>query len=210
MDQLRSELVSLAASVPARNADALPRLPIDRAFVMKGFGTVVTGTLLAGSFECRQTLAIEPGSRAVRVRGIQAHGHTERVAYGGWRVALNLVGIEASEIYRGQTVLQTGTLAAADTIDVEVTMLPSKPKLKRAARVHFHAFSAEALAIVSLYQHEPVPPGSARLLRLRLQKSIVLAPGDRFVLRQLSPAMTIGGGRYSMRRQFQVCGNPNA
>ncbi|WP_158752149.1 selenocysteine-specific translation elongation factor [Acidobacterium sp. S8] len=195
LDQLRSELASLATSVPARNSDALPRLPIDRAFVMKGFGTVVTGTLLAGSFECGQTLTIEPGSRAVRVRGIQVHGHTDRVAYGGSRVALNLVGIEASEIHRGQTVLDTGTLAATDLIDVEVTMLRSTPKLKHGCRVHFYAFSSEALSTVSLYQHEPVPPGSARLLRLRLEKSIVLAPGDRFVLRQPSPAMTIGGGR---------------
>ncbi len=195
LDHLRSKLASLAASVPARNSDALPRLPIDRAFVMKGFGTVVTGTLLAGSFECGQTLTIEPGSRAVRVRGIQVHGHTDRVAHGGSRVALNLVGLEPSEIHRGQTVLETGTLAAADTIDVEVTMLPNTPKLKHGCRVHFHAFSAEALATVSLYQHELIAPGSARLLRLKLQKPIVLAPDDRFVLRQPSPSMTIGGGR---------------
>jgi selenocysteine-specific elongation factor len=91
--------------------------------------------------------------------------------------------------------LETGTLTAANTIDVEVTMLPNTPKLKHGCRVHFYAFSSEALSTVSLYQHEPVPPGSARLLRLRLEKSIVLAPGDRFVLRQPSPAMTIGGGR---------------
>ena len=195
LDQLRSELTSLSASVPARRSDALPRLPMDRAFVMKGFGTVVTGTLLAGSFECGQTLTIEPGSRTVRVRGIQVHGHADRVAHGGSRVALNLVGIEASEIHRGQTVLETGTLAAAGTIDVEVTMLPNTPKLKHGCSVHFHAFSAESLATVSLYQYEPVTAGGGRLLRLKLQKPIVLAPGDRFVLRQLSPAMTIGGGR---------------
>ncbi len=195
LDRLRSELASLAASVPLRSSDAPPRLPIDRAFVMKGFGTVVTGTLLAGSFECGQTLTIEPGSRTVRVRGIQVHGHMVGVAHGGSRVALNLVGIEASEIHRGQTVLETGTLAAADTIDVEVTMLPDMPKLKHGCRVHFHAFSAEALATVSLYQNEPLTPGRSQLLRLRLMKPIVLAPGDRFVLRQPSPAMTIGGGR---------------
>jgi selenocysteine-specific elongation factor len=134
LDQLRSELVSLAASVPARSSDTLPRLPIDRAFVMKGFGTVVTGTLLAGSFECGQTLTIEPENRTVRVRGIQVHGHTDQIAYGGSRVALNLVGIEASEIYRGQTVLETGTLAATDTIDIEVTMLPNTPTLKHGCR----------------------------------------------------------------------------
>lgn len=195
LDQLRSELASLAASVPARSSDALPRLPIDRAFVMKGFGTVVTGTLLAGSLESGQTLTIEPGNQAVRVRGIQVHGHAEPVAYGGSRVALNLVGVEATEIRRGQTVVETDKLTAADTIDVEVTMLPNTPKLKHGCRVHFHAFSAEAIATVSLYRHEPVAPGSPRLLRLRLQKPIVLAPGDRFVLRQPSPAITIGGGR---------------
>jgi selenocysteine-specific elongation factor len=195
LDQLKSALVSLAGSVPARSSDALPRLPIDRAFVMKGFGTVVTGTLLAGSFESGQTLTIEPGSRAVRVRGIQVHGHTDHVAHCGSRVALNLVGVEASEVHRGHTVLETGTLVAAETIDVEVTLLPNTPKLKHGCSVHFHAFSAEALAMVSLYQHETAVPGSPRLVRLKLNKPIVLAPGDRFVLRQLSPAMTIGGGR---------------
>jgi selenocysteine-specific elongation factor len=200
LDQLRSELASIAESVPGRDSDALPRLPIDRAFVMKGFGTVVTGTMLAGSFECGQTLTIEPGNRAVRVRGIQTHGLAASAAHGGSRVALNLVGIEASEIYRGQTVIETCTLAAADTIDAEVTMLPNMPKLKHGCRVHFHAFAAETPATVSLYEPGPVGPETARLLRLRLSKAIVLAPGDRFVLRWPSPAMTIGGGRVSDAR----------
>lgn len=195
LDLLRSELVSLAGRIPARNSDALPRLPIDRAFVMKGFGTVVTGTLLAGSFKCGQALAIEPGNRSIRVRGIQVHGHADEVAQGGSRVALNLSGIDASEIRRGQTVLDPGALPAVTVIDVEASLLPGAQELKHGRHVQFHAFSAEAPATVSLYGDKPVESGRLRLMRFKLSKPIVLAPGDRFVLRQHSPATTIGGGR---------------
>lgn len=194
LDRLRSELVSLAARVPARNSDALARLPIDRAFVMKGFGTVITGTLLAGGIKCGQTLVIEPGSRTVRVRGIQVHGHADEAAQGGSRVALNLAGIDASEIRRGQTVIEPGGLAAVDIIDVEVNLLPGTQELKHDCRVQFHAFSAESSAKVSLYRYERIESDRASLMRLKLNKPIVLAPGDRFVLRRQSPATTIGGG----------------
>jgi selenocysteine-specific elongation factor len=195
LNRLQSELVSLAARIPARNSDALPRLPIDRAFVMKGFGTVVTGTLLAGSFKCGQALTIEPGNRAIRVRGIQTHGHADEVGQGGSRVALNLAGIDASEIRRGQTVLEPGVLAAVTIFDVEASLLPGAPELKHGCHVQFHAFSAEARATVSLYGDERIALDRRRLMRLKLSKPIVLAPGDRFVLRQHSPATTIGGGR---------------
>ncbi|MGH9585856.1 MAG: selenocysteine-specific translation elongation factor [Acidobacteriaceae bacterium] len=195
MDRLRSELVSLATRIPTRNSDALPRLPIDRAFVMKGFGTVVTGTLMSGRFSCGQALMIEPGNRAIRVRGIQVHGRSEEVARGGSRVALNIAGVNASEIRRGQTVLPSGALAAVTIIDVEARLLPGAQELKHGCHVQFHAFSAEAAAKVSLYTDRPVGPGRARLMRLKLGKPIVLAPGDRFVLRLQSQATTIGGGR---------------
>ena len=195
LNRLRSELVSLASRVPARNSDALPRLPIDRAFVMKGFGTVVTGTLLAGSFKCGQILAVEPGNRAIRVRGIQIHGHADEVAQGGSRVALNIAGVDASEIHRGQTVLELGALAAVTIVDVEANLLPGAQELKHGCHVQFHAFSAEAPAKVSLYGDEPVESGRTRLMRLKLGRPIVLAPGDRFVLRLYSPATTVAGGR---------------
>jgi selenocysteine-specific elongation factor len=195
MAELRRELRALAADTKVRQPDHLPRLPIDRAFVMKGFGTVVTGTLLSGSISGGESVALEPGGRAVRVRGIQAHGHSEGSVSAGSRVALNIAGVEVSEISRGQTIVQPETLSATSAIDAEVTLLPGVAVLKHRAWVHFHAFTADTLASVSLYGYYAAEPGATRLMRLRLREPILLLPGDRFVLRQLSPAATIGGGR---------------
>ena len=110
--------------------DHLPRLPIDRAFVMKGFGTVVTGTLLSGSFRAGQSLTLEPGGRAVRVRGMQTHGRAEDRALAGSRVALNLAGIEVSEVSRGQTLVAPETLTAVTSIDVEAWLLPGSSAIE--------------------------------------------------------------------------------
>jgi selenocysteine-specific elongation factor len=194
LDELRRELLSLATKISGNNPGHLSRLPIDRAFVMKGFGTVVTGTLLSGEFHVGESLALEPGSRSVRVRGMQTHGHAEEHARAGARVALNLAGIEVSDANRGQTLVPQGTLSAVMTIDVDAMLLPDSTIVKHRSRVHFHAFTADTLATVSLYSYETAEPGTRRLMRLRLQKPVVLVPGDRFVLRSCSPASTIGGG----------------
>ena len=195
LNELRHELLSLAMSATVHNPDHLPRLPLDRAFVMKGFGTVVTGTLLSGEFRVGESLKLEPGSRSVRVRGMQTHGHPEERVESGSRVALNLAGIEVSEVSRGQTLVSEGTLTATTAIDVDAMLLPESAVVKHRSRVHFHAFTSDTLATVSLYDYEAAEPGTRRLMRLRLQKPIVLVPGDHFVLRQCSPASTIGGGR---------------
>ncbi len=195
LDQLRRELLFLAMNPKVHNPHHLPRLPLDRAFVMKGFGTVVTGTLLSGEFHVGESLALEPGGRIVRVRGMQTHNRPEDNARSGSRVALNLAGIEVSEASRGQTLVPQETLAAVTTIDVEVTLLPDSSSLKHRARVHFHAFTSETLATSSLYGYDSAEPGTHRFMRLRLHKPVVLVPGDRFVLRQSSPPATIGGGR---------------
>jgi selenocysteine-specific elongation factor len=194
IDDLRRELASLAARIPDRKANALTRLPIDRAFVIKGFGPVVTGTLVAGSFNTGQAVAIEPGARTARVRGIQIHGRPELSVRAGSRAALNLAGIEVSDLNRGDTLVEPSTIFAVDTIDAEINLLPNAPPLKHRARIHFHAFTSECMASVSLYGYQPVEPGTPRLVRLRLSASIVLFPGDRFVLRHGSPVSTIGGG----------------
>ena len=195
LEQVRRELLSLAMSAAAPNPHHLPRLPLDRAFVMKGFGTVVTGTLLSGEFRVGESLALEPGGRSVRVRGMQTHGRAEEYAHAGSRVALNLAGIEVSEVSRGQTVVAPETLSAVTTIDVEASLLSGSTSLRHRSRVHFHAFTAETPATVSLYGYDSAEPGSHRFMRIRLHKPVVLVPGDRFVLRQSSPAATIGGGR---------------
>jgi selenocysteine-specific elongation factor len=195
LDRLRRELLALAMKTASPNPYHLPRLPLDRSFVMKGFGTVVTGTLLSGEFHVGESLAIEPGSRSVRVRGMQTHGRPEEYACAGSRVALNLAGIEVSETSRGHTLVTQETLTAVTTIDVEASLLSGFRSLKHRSLVRFHAFTSEAPATVSLYGYESAEPGSHRFMRLRLHKPVVLVPGDRFVLRQCSPPATIGGGR---------------
>jgi selenocysteine-specific elongation factor len=195
LNELRRELLSLAMSATAHNPDHLPRLPLDRAFVMKGFGTVVTGTLLSGQLHVGETLTLEPGSRSVRVRGMQTHGRSEERVGSGSRVALNLAGIEVAEVSRGQTLVPEGTLTSTSAIDVDATLLPGSSVVRHRSKVHFHAFTSDTLATVSLYGREAAEPGTRRLMRLRLQQPILLMPGDHFVLRQCSPASTIGGGR---------------
>lgn len=195
IEEVRRELLRVGRQIPAHDPDRLVRLPLDRAFVMKGFGPVVTGTLLSGALKTGQQVSLEPGSLPARIRGIQTHGQSTQAAHAGSRVALNLAGIDVADVYRGQTVIAPNTLAAASTVDVQVNLLPDAPELKHRARVHFHAFTSDTLASVSIYGYQAAEPGSSRLMRLRLKDSVLLVPGDRFVLRQCSPAMTIGGGR---------------
>jgi selenocysteine-specific elongation factor len=195
LETLRAELLSLAMRTRLETSDALTRMPLDRSFVMRGFGTVVTGTLLSGTMRDGQTLQLQPDSRAVRVRGLQAHGKRVPFAQAGSRVAVNLSGIDATQVHRGQTLVSPGTLSAVETIDVEVTLLPTAPALKQRASIHFHAFTSETMGTISLYGYEAVQPGTLRLMRIKLAQPIVLVPGDRFVLRHPAPAGTIGGGR---------------
>jgi selenocysteine-specific elongation factor len=195
LETVRAELLNLAMRTHLDTSDALVRMPLDRSFVMKGFGPVVTGTLISGTIRDGETLHLQPDDRAVRVRGLQTHGKPVSYAQSGSRVAVNLSGIDAAQLRRGQTLVSPRTLSAVDTLDVEVRLLENAPPLKHRANIHFHAFTSETMASVSLYGYEAVQPGTLRLMRLRLAEPIVLVPGDRFVLRQPSPAGTIGGGR---------------
>jgi selenocysteine-specific elongation factor len=195
LTSLRAELIKLVMRTRAADSARPMRLPIDRTFVKKGFGTVVTGTLLSSEIRVGQILALEPGTRSVRVRGLQTHGESEEVALAGSRVAVNLSGVDAAQISRGQTLVTPSPLGAVDVIDAEIKLLEDAPELKQRARLHFHAFTSEVMASISLYGNEAVKPGDARPMRLKLASPVVLAPGDRFVLRQPLPAGTIGGGR---------------
>ena len=195
LEAVRAELLKLALRTQLGNSDALPRMPLDRTFVMKGFGAVVTGTLLSGTIREGQTLHLEPGSRAVRVRGLQTHGQPQQSVQPNSRVAVNLSGVDATEVHRGQTLVLPNTVSPVDMIDVEVRLLESAPALKHRANLHFHAFTSETMASIFLYNYESIQPGTVRIMRIRLAEPIVLIPGDRFVLRQPLPAGTIGGGR---------------
>ena len=193
-DELKRELVKMAETVPARDANAIARLPIDRVFTMKGFGTVVTGTLIAGSIRREDELQLFPSGRRVRVRGVQVHGSKSDQAAAGQRTALNLAGVEKNEIERGMTFASPGLLETTSRVDVKLSMLPSAKPLKSSSRVHLHAFTSEVIATVNLLDRKQLEPGSDAFAQFRLSAPLLLLPGDRFIIRQFSPVLTIGGG----------------
>jgi selenocysteine-specific elongation factor len=219
LDELKRKLVVAAAQVRARDSQALARLPIDRVFTMKGFGTVVTGTLISGSIRREEELEVFPTGRRVRVRGLQVHGATAEVAVAGQRTALNLAGASTEELSRGMTLAPPATLEETRQVDVRLRLLPSAPHpLKNRARVHLHSYTMETVAEVVLHDSSESPtlpqnarvahstqmrgtdrarqlaPGGETLARLKLPAAALLLPGDRFIIRQFSPVVTIGGG----------------
>lgn len=198
LDQLKNALVSIAAEVTAKDSSAPVRLPVDRVFTMKGFGTVVTGTLISGTIRKEQELEAAPGDqRLLRVRGIQVHGSPAEQAVAGERTALNVTGGRAEEMTRGTVLTHPAWFHAAHIMDAEITLLPSAKPMKNRARVHFHAQTAETIAAVRLLGEAPdatLKPGARAFVRLKLEEPVLLLPGDRFILRQFSPVVTIGGG----------------
>jgi len=194
IDELKRVLAQVASEVPARDSTSLARLPIDRVFSMKGFGTVVTGTLISGNIPKEAELEVFPKGKRVRVRGIQVHGAPSDEAQAGQRTALNLAGATTEELARGMTLAPPGTFNATSRVDAELSLLPSAKPLKDHARVHFHSYTSESIATVVLHGKKQVAPGENALAQLRLRDSTLLLPGDRFIIRKFSPVITIGGG----------------
>jgi selenocysteine-specific elongation factor len=194
LDAFKKELLSVAATVPAKDAAQHFRLPIDRAFSMKGFGTVVTGTLVSGSLQAEDEAELYPLRKPVRVRGLHSGGRAVSRAMAGQRTAVNLAGIEREEIQRGMVLGPPGIFEPTKRLDARITLLASARPLKNRARVHFHQGTAEAIADVVLIAGNELAPGQSALAQLRLDQPVLLIPGDRFILRQFSPVVTIGGG----------------
>ncbi len=194
LDELKRALARLATEAPAKDASAALRLPIDRVFTMKGFGTVITGTLISGSVRKDDELEVHPGGKRLRVRGVQVHGAAAEKAIAGQRTALNLAGVEVSELARGMMLTQAGLFHPTRQVSVDLNLLPSAKPLRDRARVHLHAFTAETIAEVSLLEGKQLKPGQSGLARLKLDAPLLLLPGDRFIVRQFSPVITIGGG----------------
>jgi len=194
LPELKQALAKVAAEVPAKDPTALARLPIDRVFTMKGFGTVVTGTLVAGSIRKEDELEVFPGGRRVRVRGAQVHGEAADQAIAGQRTALNLAGVTVEDLGRGMMLAPPETFVSTKRIDVCLALLPSAKPLKDRARVHLHAYTFETVAEVSLRGEKQVKPGASAYAQLRMAGPTLLLPGDRFIVRQFSPVITIGGG----------------
>jgi selenocysteine-specific elongation factor len=194
LDRLKSELRARSLKVPPKPIDRPFRLPIDRAFVMKGFGAVLTGTLVSGKIVKEMEVEVFPLGRRARVRGIEVHNQPAAAAAAGQRTALNLVGIEARELARGMVLAEPGLFKTTDLLDCALTLLPGGRPLKNHARVHFHCWTAEAVAEVALLGERELRPGERAYAQLRLAEGGLFLPGDRFIIRQFSPLITLGGG----------------
>jgi len=194
LDELKRELIRIGREGSSKDANAITRLPIDRVFTMKGFGTVVTGTLVAGTIRKEDELELFPAGKRVRVRGVQVHGAPAEKAVAGERTALNLAGVEKQELERGMVLASPGLLQTSSRMDAKLSLLPSAKALKHGARVHLHAFASETIATVNLYEDKQLRPGAEAFAQLRLSDPLLLVHGDRFIVRQFSPVVTVGGG----------------
>jgi selenocysteine-specific elongation factor len=201
LDELRHTLLDLAALVRERNGNGQVRLPIDRVFSVKGFGTVVTGTLVSGTIREETELVVLPRERVVKVRGLQVHGHREAEAGPGNRVAVNLGGVEVGDLARGDTLCTRGAFEPTQRLDAVIELLGEARPLRHGSRVRFHQGTTELLGRVAVAaargEQSPlveVAPGGSAYIRLRLEAPAILTRGDRFILRAYSPSVTIGGG----------------
>ncbi|MGD1071238.1 MAG: selenocysteine-specific translation elongation factor [Bryobacteraceae bacterium] len=192
---LRRELETRARAVREKSAAGWFRLPIDRAFTMKGFGTVVTGTLVAGTLRREQEVELYPTGRRLRVRGLHVYGEAAESARAGERTAVNLADIEPAEIERGMVLSEAGLFTAVSKFDCRLDLLASAKALKNGAPVHLHIGSAGMEAEVRLLDRRArLKPGESAWARIVLREPALVLPGDRFIIRMFSPVVTIGGG----------------
>ncbi len=188
-------LDKICTSIPKHPPSGLFRLPADRVFTMKGFGTVITGTLVSGQVNVGDTIMIYPACITSKVRGLQVHNKSVNSAEAGMRTAINFQGLERSSINRGDIVSSPGVLKPSYMIDVSVKFLESNKKpAKNRTRVRFHAGTSEILGNLVLLENEELAPGEKTVAQLRLDTPVTTVKDDRFVIRSYSPIRTIGGG----------------
>jgi selenocysteine-specific elongation factor len=194
-DELLETLAELAARVPPKPAKGIFRLPVDRVFTIKGFGTVVTGTAISGALKVGEAAAIYPPGFKARVRGLQVHGQAVEQAVAGNRTAINLQGLEKEELERGMVVASPGTLISSRRLDAYLEVLASAPRpLKHRQAVRLHTGTSERVAMPLLLDADELAPGASGYVQFFLREPLALKPGDRLVVRSFSPAFTWGGG----------------
>ena len=196
LDNLKREIDALLQDTEPRADRGRPRLPIDRVFTISGFGTVVTGTLTDGSLRVGQEVVVQPGGIKSRIRGLQSHKHKVESIGPGNRVAVNLAGLEVSDLSRGMVLTNPGWLEPTGRVDVHLTLLPDAPSpVEQNDPLDFFTGSAETIARVTLLDTDRLEPGQGGWAQLRLQDLIAVAKGDRYIVRLPSPSVTVGGGQ---------------
>ncbi|HKD11882.1 MAG TPA: selenocysteine-specific translation elongation factor [Thermoanaerobaculia bacterium] len=195
LDRLKAALVALADEEDAAGRErGGVRLPVDRAFTIAGFGPVVTGSLVSGSISREQKLELLPRRLPVRVRRLEVHGHETPDARAGERVSVNLAGAELSDLHRGVVLATPGSFSTTALVTARLELLPGAPRVKTGDRLSFHHYSFETQARVRMLDSDALESGAAGRAQLRLSSPAAAVPGDRFVLRRLSPVETLGGG----------------
>lgn len=195
IDNFIDTLDKLSAKIPDRTSSGLFRLPVDRVFTMKGFGTVITGSLISGRIQVGDTIMIYPSTITSKIRGIQVHNQSVNEAEAGMRTAINFQGLEKASVNRGDVLANTGALTAGYMVDISLNFLSSNPKpAKNRMLVRLHTGTSEVLGNLILLDKEELSPGETTVAQLRLDSPVALVKDDRFVLRSYSPVRTIGGG----------------
>ena len=192
--ELKNALRQAAGELSNKQADRYFRLPIDRSFAVKGFGTVITGTLISGQVAVGEEVELLPDGKRLRVRGVQTGGTPVEQADAGQRTAVNLAGVEHTAVARGMVLTAPGRFAKTRRVDAQLQLLKSARALKHRARVHFHAGTAETIAEILLHGRTELKPGESALVHLHLTAEVVAVRGDHFIVRQFSPVITVGGG----------------
>src|SRR5258708_20137977 len=194
LTELTEALVKQAREVSGKDAQRNFSLPIDRAFAVKGFGSVVTGTLISGRVSPEDEVELFPTGKKLRMRGVQPDGKRVDGAEAGQRTAVNLAGLDHYSLQRGMTLATPSRFRATRRLDVKLRLLPGVRKLKNRALVHFHAGSFETMAEVALFERTELSAGEDCYAQFRLRQPALILPGDPFIIRQSSPLITIGGG----------------
>ena len=190
--ELKAALIEAAEGIALKDPRQYFRLPVDRSFSVKGFGTVVTGTLAAGGVSVEEEVELLPPVTKLRVRGVETAGRTVLHAEAGQRTAIDLAGIDHSAVRRGMILASPGKFRATRRIDVYLELLSSARPLKDRARVHLHSGTSDVVGEVLLFERRELAPGESGFAQIRLQGEAVLVMGDRFIIRQFSPVTTIG------------------
>ncbi len=196
IELLKEKIREIASGIEPKPVKGIFRLPVDRVFTLKGFGTVVTGTAVSGTISVDETLEILPKRIKTKIRGLQSHGESLKTAYAGQRVAINLQGIEKEEVRRGDVLTIPHRIEPTSALDAKIELLKDVPlpKLRNRSLVHFYVGTSELTARIIIYNKTELRPGESAYCQFRFKDLVAVTSGDRFIIRRFSPLLTVGGG----------------